>query len=135
RERVVVARLRDGAFFYAEDRRRTLADRVPHLAGVTFHRELGTYLDKAGRLEALVEAMGRQGLLSAADAALAREAARLAKADLTTLMVREFPELQGVMGGLYLRGDGLDERVVRAVQWHYHPVSVEEGSTPAAALA
>jgi glycyl-tRNA synthetase beta chain len=133
--RVVVARLRDGAFFYAEDRKRPLAERVGDLEGVTFHRDLGTYLDKSERLAALVDAMAKDGLLpDAQEEAAAREAARLCKVDLTTLMVREFPELQGVMGGLYLRASGASEAVVRAVQWHYHPIAIEEGSSPAEAF-
>jgi glycyl-tRNA synthetase beta chain len=134
-ERVVVARLRDAAFFYAEDRKRKLDERVGELSGVTFHRDLGTYADKAARLQALVEAMAADGLLPAAHGqAAALQAALLCKVDLITLMVREFPELQGVMGGLYLRDSGQPEAVVRAVQLHYHPVSIEEGSAPAAAL-
>ena len=106
-ERVVVARLRDAAFFWKEDRKRPLADRVADLAGVTFHQGLGSYLDKANRLEALVGAMDESSLgATAAEGAavreFARKAARLSKADLTTAMVREFPELQGTMGGIYL---------------------------------
>ncbi len=134
-ERVVVARLRDASFFFAEDRKRTLADRVADLSGVTFHRDLGTYADKAARLEALVQAVMSEASLGGAAAGAARDAARWCKADLTTLMVREFPELQGVMGGIYLRHDRASEDAARAVQWHYHPVSIEEGSTPASAFA
>lgn len=134
-ERVVVARLRDAAFFFAEDRKRKLEDRVADLAGVTFHRDLGTYADKAKRLEALVDVIGREAGLPASAVQTARAAARLCKADLTTLMVREFPELQGVMGGLYLGDSGQPEAVARAVQLHYHPISIEEGSVPAQALA
>ncbi len=135
-QRVVVARLRDAAFFFAEDMKRPLASRVDDLAGVTFHQGLGTYRDKAERLERLVDAMGeRFGLLTRPEHEAAREAARLAKADLTTLMVREFPELQGIMGGLYLRAQGHPwSNVADAVRWHYHPVSIEEGSAPARAL-
>jgi glycyl-tRNA synthetase beta chain len=126
-ERVVVARLRDAAFFFKEDAKRALADRLDDLTGVTFHRELGTYRDKAERMAALVEGP-MTAWLADAERSAAVEAARLAKADLTTLMVREFPELQGVMGALYLREP---RAVATAVRWHYHPVSVEEGSTPA----
>ncbi|HET9317117.1 MAG TPA: glycine--tRNA ligase subunit beta, partial [Vicinamibacteria bacterium] len=135
-ERVVVARLRDAAFFWAEDRKQKLDEQwLGKLAGVVFHRDLGTYQDKAGRLEALVAWMSGEGLLpSVHGEAAAHKAARMCKADLVTLMVREFPELQGVMGGLYLRAADEPEDVVRAVYWHYHPVSVEEGSTPAGAL-
>jgi glycyl-tRNA synthetase beta chain len=135
-ERVVVARLRDAAFFLAEDLKRPLAERAADLAGVTFHQKLGTYHDKALRLVALVEAMGAQpGVLRERERDAAREAAGVAKADLTTLMVREFPELQGVIGGLYLRAEGrAGADVAQAVRWHYHPLSVEEGSEPAGAL-
>jgi glycyl-tRNA synthetase beta chain len=133
-ERVVVARLRDAAFFFREDAKRPLPDRVGDLAGVTFHRDLGTYEDKAERLAALVE-KGMGPLLADDERRAAVEAARLAKADLTTLMVREFPELQGVMGALYLAAGGAPRTVATAVRWHYHPVSLEEGSTPAHDLA
>jgi glycyl-tRNA synthetase beta chain len=132
--RVVVARLRDAAFFYKEDLKRPLADRVEDLAGVTFHRELGTYRDKAARMARLVD--GELGSsLDEKERRAAREAAQLAKADLTTLMVREFAELQGVMGALYLKAAGVPREVATAVRWHYHPVSVEEGSPPAHELA
>jgi glycyl-tRNA synthetase beta chain len=130
-ERVVVARLRDAAFFFAEDRKRPLADRVADLEGVVFHQGLGTYKDKAERMVRLVDAMAATGVLSKDEHQTAREAALLAKADLTTLMVREFPELQGTMGGLYLEADGPGRSAVaRAVRWHYHPVSIDEASPP-----
>ncbi|HUG54696.1 MAG TPA: glycine--tRNA ligase subunit beta, partial [Vicinamibacteria bacterium] len=131
-ERVIVARLRDAAFFYAEDMKRPLGDRVKDLSGVTFHQGLGSYADKAERLVRLVDTMGSGlGLLTRPEHEAAGEAARMAKADLTTLMVREFPELQGVMGGIYLRAQG-DRwpNVAEAVRWHYHPVSIEEDSPP-----
>jgi glycyl-tRNA synthetase beta chain len=134
-ERVVVARLRDAAFFLAEDRKRALETRVEDLAGVIFHQGLGTYRDKSERMVKLVEAMGRQGVLSGDALAAATRAARLAKADLVTLMVREFPELQGAMGGIYLAGEGAPEDVAAAVRWHYHPVAVEPEAEPAAAFA
>jgi glycyl-tRNA synthetase beta chain len=130
-ERVVVARLRDAAFFLAEDAKRPLADRVDDLSGVTFHRDLGSYREKADRMAALVRLLAPQ---MGGDAQAAEEAARLAKADLTTLMVREFPELQGTIGALYLERQGAPAAVASAVRWHYHPVSVEEGTAPAGAL-
>jgi glycyl-tRNA synthetase beta chain len=135
-ERVVVARLRDAAFFFAEDMKRPLPDRVPDLAGITFHQGLGTYKDKTERMVRLVSKMGAQmGLLTKPEYEAAQEAASLAKADLTTAMVREFPELQGIMGGIYLRAQGHPwASVADAVRWHYHPVSIEEGSVPARAL-
>jgi glycyl-tRNA synthetase beta chain len=134
-ERVVVARLRDAAFFLAEDRKSRLADRVEDLAGVTFHQGLGTYRDKSARMAKLVEAMGRLGLLEGDVLAQASQAARLAKADLVTLMVREFPELQGVVGGIYLAAEGAPDEVATAVRWHYQPVAVEPEAEPAEAFA
>ncbi len=134
-ERVVIARLRDARFFFEEDRKRPLADRVADLAGVTFHQKLGSYKEKADRMVALVDAMGsRMGLLTKPEHQAARQAALLAKADLTTQMVREFPELQGIMGGIYLRSEGAFSSVAAAVQWHYHPVSIEPDSAPAGKL-
>jgi glycyl-tRNA synthetase beta chain len=134
-QRVVVARLRDAAFFLGEDRKRPLAERVDELAGVTFHQGLGSYKDKSSRLAALVEAMGRQGVLAGAPLEAATQAARLAKADLVTLMVREFPELHGAMGAIYLAAEGAPEAVASAVRWHYQPVAVEAEALPAAAFA
>jgi len=134
-ERVVVARLRDAAFFLAEDRKRPLSERVEELAGVTFQQGLGTYRDKAGRMAKLVQAMGRQGVLRGDALAHATGAAELAKADLVTLMVREFPELQGVVGGIYLAAEGAPDEVATAVRWHYHPVAVELDAEPTAAFA
>ena len=134
-ERVVVARLRDAAFFLAEDRKRALGDRVADLARVAFHQGLGTYREKAERLATLVRAMVQQGALDEGQGRAAAEAARLAKADLTTLMVREFPELQGVIGGIYLIAEGAADEVATAVRWHYHPIAVEPEAEPAAAFA
>lgn len=134
-ERVVVARLRDAAFFLAEDRRRPLRERVSDLSGITFHKGLGSYRDKAERLVRLVRAMGDARILDGTARPSAEEAARLAKADLTTLMVREFPELQGVVGGIYLEEEGAAPEVAAAVRWHYHPVAVEPDATPAPAFA
>jgi glycyl-tRNA synthetase beta chain len=134
-ERVVVARLRDGAFFYQEDRKRRLQERIEDLSGVTFHQALGTYREKASRLARLVDLLRDAGTLPPEAHAPAREAALLAKADLTTLMVREFPELQGVMGALYLEAQGdVPAGLVDAVRWHYHPLSPEEGGALADAL-
>ncbi len=135
-ERVVVARLRDASFFYAEDRKRKLADRVGELEGITFHQGLGTYKDKTQRLIELVHVMGAQfNWMSGPQTELAEAAARVAKADLTTLMVREFPELQGTIGGIYLLAEGASREVAEAVRWHYEPQSIEVNGPPSAALA
>ncbi len=134
-ERVVVARLRDAAFFLAEDRKHSLSERVEDLAGVTFQQGLGTYRDKAARMAKLVQEMGRQGALRGHALFHATKAAELAKADLVTLMVREFPELQGVVGGIYLAAEGAPDDVATAVRWHYHPVAVEPEAEPAGAFA
>ena len=134
-ERVVVARLRDASFFLREDEKRPLGERVDDLRGVTLHQGLGTYKDKSTRMVALVEAMGRRGLLAGETLAAAKDAARLAKADLVTLMVREFPELQGVMGGIYLERSSAPRDVAMAVRYHYHPIAVEWEAEPAGAFA
>jgi glycyl-tRNA synthetase beta chain len=134
-ERVVVARLRDAAFFLAEDRKRPLSERVDDLRGVTFQQGLGTYRDKAARMARLVQEMGRQGALRGHALFHATKAAELAKADLVSLMVREFPELQGVVGGIYLAAEGAPDDVATAVRWHYHPVAVEPDAEPAAPFA
>lgn len=129
-QRVCVARFRDAVFFYAEDRKRPLASRVDDLTGVTFHQKLGSYRDKAERLTALIRRAAEAGWLSPPQMAAAASAARLAKADLTTAMVREFTELQGVMGGVYLAGEGAQPAVVRAVRWHYHPIALRAHEPP-----
>jgi glycyl-tRNA synthetase beta chain len=135
-QRVVVARLRDAAFFFREDLKRPLSERVADLRGVSFHQKLGSYADKGDRLVRLIDAMGPEmGALGESAHASAREAARLAKADLTTLMVREFPELQGVMGAIYLRARGGSAAVASAVRWHYHPLAIDEKSAPAGELS
>jgi glycyl-tRNA synthetase beta chain len=102
-----------------------------------FQEGLGTYRDKTERVVRLVDEMGAgMGLLAKPEHAAAREAALLAKADLTTSMVREFPELQGAMGGIYLKAQGHPwPNVASAVYWHYHPLSIEEGSPPAGLLS
>src|SRR5262249_17794760 len=99
-------------------------------AGVTFHRELGSYREKAERLVALVEDPLGASLADDGERSAAASAARLAKADLTTLMVREVPELQGVMGALYLERQGVSRMGADAVRWPYHPLSAEESAPP-----
>ena len=117
-ERVLRARFSDARHFWDLDRRTKLAERVAALDGVTFHAKLGS---QGGRVRRLVALAGHIAPLVQADPALAERAALLAKADLTTGMVGEFPELQGVMGGYYARHDGEDPRVAGAVRDHYAP--------------
>ncbi len=130
-ERVVTARLRDARFFWEADRRTPLESRVDRLSTLAFHTALGSYKEKAERIEQLAEWIAREAL--GADAAAAKRAgaaARIAKADLTTDMVREFTELQGTMGGIYARQEGLPEEVWKAVYYHYMPVGVEADAPP-----
>ncbi|MEW5980789.1 MAG: glycine--tRNA ligase subunit beta [Acidobacteriota bacterium] len=132
-ERVLVARLRDARFFWDADRRVPLRSRMSRLDTVLFHKRLGSYRAKAERIEHLAGWVAGEvlGVPEAVDHA--REAARLAKADLATDMVREFTELQGTMGGIYAREEGRPAAVWRAVYFHYLPVAVEPDAAPARA--
>jgi glycyl-tRNA synthetase beta chain len=127
-ERVVRPRLADARFFYDQDRKRSLASRVPSLARVVYHGKLGSQGDRVERVRAI--ARGVVGLLPGADPVLAEQvdrAASLAKADLLTDMVGEFPELQGIMGGYYARHDGEAEAVALALEDHYKPRHAGDG--------
>ncbi|WP_425518268.1 glycine--tRNA ligase subunit beta [Paraburkholderia edwinii] len=117
-ERVVRPRLADAKFFFEQDKKKPLADRVPLLANVVYHNKLGSTLQRVERIEALA---GEIAALTGADVALAKRAARLAKADLITDMVGEFPELQGTMGTYYARHDGEADEVALACSEHYQP--------------
>lgn len=129
-ERVLTARLRDAQFFFAADRRQPLAAHAERLSTVLFHTRLGSYLDKAARLEALARWIAADILGCPQAAEHAAHAARLAKADLATEMVRELTELQGVMGGIYAREDGAAEAVWKAIYYHYLPVGIEADAPP-----
>ncbi|MDP1572439.1 MAG: glycine--tRNA ligase subunit beta [Vicinamibacterales bacterium] len=130
-ERVLTARLRDARFFYEADRREGLEARLPRLGTVLFHKKLGSYQDKAGRVAALARWIAADVLgESAAVAAHAERAGRLCKADLASDMVRELTELQGTMGGIYAREDGEPEEVWRAIAHHYLPLGVEADAPP-----
>jgi glycyl-tRNA synthetase beta chain len=118
-ERVLRARLADARFFWNQDRKRTLSDRAPALRSVVFHARLGTLDDKADRIQALAADLAAN--VPGCDKDRARSAARLAKADLTTGMVGEFPELQGIMGRYYALGDGEHAEVAVAIGEHYAP--------------
>ena len=128
-EWVIGARLADAGFFFAEDRRTPLAEIVPDLERLEFHRILGSLEDKATRVGALAAILAN----GAVDPDELRSAARLAKADLLTHMVGEFPELQGIMGGHYLRLEDADDALWSAVRDHYRPVGFE-GPVPDSAI-
>ncbi|MDO8413773.1 MAG: glycine--tRNA ligase subunit beta, partial [Gallionellaceae bacterium] len=119
-ERVVRPRLADAKFFFDQDRKKILAARVPGLNKVVYHNKLGTQGERSGRVQAIAQAIGLQ-LGGAALAAQAGEAAMLAKADLLTDMVGEFPELQGIMGRYYAQHDGLSDDIAYAIEDHYKP--------------
>jgi glycyl-tRNA synthetase beta chain len=132
-ERVVTARLRDAKFFWDADRRVGLEPRLDRLETVLFHQKLGSYREKATRLEALSAWLTTEIFRQPERAQAAARAAKLAKADLATDMVREFTELQGTMGGIYARQSGEPEAVWKAIYWHYLPVAVETAGAPSAA--
>lgn len=117
-ERVVRARLADARFFYEQDRRQTLESRVGGLASVVYHGRLGSQLERVERVTGIAVGIARRLEL---DVTRAERAARLAKADLRTLMVGEFPELQGIMGEYYARHDGESPDVALAIREHYQP--------------
>ncbi|HTB10211.1 MAG TPA: glycine--tRNA ligase subunit beta [Bryobacteraceae bacterium] len=117
-ERVLKARFNDARFFWEVDQKKKLADRVEDLSHVTFQAKLGTYLEKTHRVVALVKELGGDEN--------AQRAALLSKADLTTEMVKEFTDLQGIVGGLYAKAQGEPEAVSKAIYEHYKPLSMED---------
>ena len=119
-ERVVRPRLADAKFFFDQDRKKTLESRVEGLSKVVYHNKLGTQGERMARVVAIAKAIGQQ-LGGGALAEQSAVAARLAKTDLVTDMVGEFPELQGIMGGYYALNDGLSVDVAHAIEDHYKP--------------
>jgi glycyl-tRNA synthetase beta chain len=117
-ERVLRARFNDARFFWETDQKKKLADRKEDLAHVTFQAKLGTYLEKTGRVMALARELGGDSY--------AVRAAELSKCDLTTELVNEFTELQGIVGGLYARAQGEPEPVWQAIYDHYKPESMDD---------
>lgn len=113
-ERVLRARFNDARFFYEVDQKRTLDERVEDLKAVTFHKDIGSYYEKMERMVAMCSAPEEI------------RAARLCKADLTTEMVKEFPELQGIVGGLYAEAQGESPEVAKAIYEHYRPLSMDD---------
>ncbi|MEO7649394.1 MAG: glycine--tRNA ligase subunit beta [Bryobacteraceae bacterium] len=117
-ERVLRARFNDARFFWETDQKKTLAERLPDLAHVTYQAKLGTYLAKTDRVTDLVRELGGDEN--------AVRAAQLSKCDLTAELVKEFTELQGIIGGLYARAQGEAEEVAVAIYDHYKPLSMED---------
>ncbi|QXF11858.1 MULTISPECIES: glycine--tRNA ligase subunit beta [Sphingopyxis] len=143
--KVLAARLSDARFFWEQDQKKTLAQHAEKLANITFHEKLGTVADKVERVAKLARWLVEERIVAPAKAGVAggnapnatapasagataeladqaELAARLAKADLVTEMVGEFPELQGLMGGYYARAEGLPDAVADAIRDHYKPV-------------
>ncbi len=116
--RVVRARLADAKFFYDQDKKTTLESRIPELKNVVYHNKLGTQAERVERVKMIA---ARVAQLIGADEAQAVRAAQLAKVDLLTLMVGEFPELQGIMGEYYANNDGETADVAKAIREHYQP--------------
>ncbi|MGE0565273.1 MAG: glycine--tRNA ligase subunit beta [Pseudolabrys sp.] len=117
-ERVIRARLSDAKFFYETDLKTRLEDRLPKFESIVFHEKLGTQAERIARIERLAAELAP---LVRADVAKAKRAARLAKADLLTEVVGEFPEVQGLMGRYYAEAQGEDEAVAHAIEDHYKP--------------
>lgn len=129
-DRVLRARLEDARFFVEEDRAIPLADRVPRLDAIVFQAKLGSVGDKVRRIDALAQQLAPEGL----DKARVSLAAKLAKADLETLIVGEFPELEGAMGRYYALAEGIDAEVADVILEHYRPRGSND-SLPKSALA
>jgi glycyl-tRNA synthetase beta chain len=128
-ERVLRARFADARFFWESDQKCRLADNLPRLAQVTYESRLGSYEAKVERMKLLASWLATQWAemgVSGADPATATRVAELSKCDLVTGMVGEFPELQGIVGGLYARAQGEPEEVAWGVYDHYRPVGLED---------
>ena len=128
-ERVLRARFADARFFWQADQKCRLADYLPKLAQVTYESRLGSYGDKVERMRQIARWFAEQWFAAGipqANSASADRAAELAKCDLVTDMVKEFPELQGIVGGLYAEAQGEPEDVFRAVYDHYRPAGLED---------
>ena len=120
---VTNARFADAKFFYEADRKKTLAERVDSLGHLQFQEKLGNYLEKTNRIESIAAAIADALEL---DPAAVKQAAHIAKADLVTEMVKEFTDLQGRVGGIYAREEGLPEEVWQAVYDQYQPLNVDD---------
>jgi glycyl-tRNA synthetase beta chain len=126
--RVLRARFNDARFFWNYDQKIPLTDRLELLRNVTFQKDLGSYYDKTIANERVVKELAAQ--VKDVDEHALLSAVRLAKADLTSELVKEFTELQGVIGGLYARAQGHSEKVAQAIYWQYRPASMDEAIPP-----
>ncbi|MBX7515175.1 glycine--tRNA ligase subunit beta [Qipengyuania sp. GH38] len=124
--KVLAARLSDARFFWDVDRKKTLAEHAKGLERITFHEKLGTVADKVDRVAKLADWLVFDAKAPNGDHNLARQAAKLSKADLVTEMVGEFPELQGLMGGYYAKAESLPAEVAAAIRDHYKPVGAND---------
>ena len=124
-ERVLHARLNDAEFFYRADQKTNIADKVERLGAVVFHAKLGSLLEKANRMKALVKFIATELKLSETTTHHAERAALLCKADLTTQMVIEFPSLQGITGRYYAQNSGETTEVTEAIAEHYQPLGAD----------
>jgi glycyl-tRNA synthetase beta chain len=127
-ERVLRARFNDARFFWNFDQKISLVERVELLKSVTFQKDLGSYARKSEQNLAVAEALAAK--VTGVDKAALATAVKLAKTDLTAELVKEFTELQGVVGGLYARAQGLGEKVAQAIYWQYSPASTEDKIPP-----
>src|SRR4029079_132812 len=126
-ERVLRARLTDALFFLEVDRKQTLEERRPRLKSIVFQEKLGTYADKVKRVARLARKINTLTKAKVDKAAL-DTAVQWSKSDLTSDMVREFTDLQGIVGGLYSRHEGAPEEVWRAIYDQYRPQSLDDRS-------
>jgi len=129
--KVLAARLSDAKFFWEQDLKVPLAEQAKKLDQIVFHEKLGTVADKVDRIAKLARKLAEEGVVKGANPDYAEQAARLAKADLVSGMVGEFPELQGVMGGYYAHAEGLPHEVAEAIRDHYKPVGQGDESPSA----
>ncbi|HEY0785936.1 MAG TPA: glycine--tRNA ligase subunit beta, partial [Acidobacteriaceae bacterium] len=131
-ERVLRARFNDARFFWNVDQKIPLTARVELLKSVTFQKDLGTYHEKTRRTEAIALHLAQLATDRSVpvDIAALRTAAQLAKADLTSDLVKEFTELQGIVGGLYAQAQGLGDAVAQAIYWQYQPASISDPIPP-----
>ncbi|RZP29813.1 glycine--tRNA ligase subunit beta [bacterium] len=129
-ERVLVARLRDARFFWDGDRAHRLDERLDRLDTLLFHKKLGSYREKSKRIAELASKIAGDVLGQTDAVEHVQRAALLSKTDLATDMVGEFPELQGVMGGIYAREQGEPEEIWKAIYYHYLPVGIQSDAPP-----